>query len=370
MSAPSPRLPRYAYVTPESAARHAKDTEEGLYDLLPGEIFWKNRYLFLHDRGYALRPRYHPDWKPSWIGTNRKPFFCEDSIMLNIPMVIDASRLSDEFRVAIKYTDSDTKELHIARYVTDHHSARNHCVPVLEIMDDPLEPHMSLMVMPYLRPFNDPEFGTIDEAMDFIRQSLEGLAFLHECRIAHRDIAAANVMMDGRTLYPEGHHPVRMEFQPDGVLDAYPLARTNSQVRYFFIDFGLSELFEEGAPTLVIGCTGRDKQIPELSNEVPYDAYRADVFALGNLYYKEFLSKYHGLDLIKPLVDMMKWKNPAQRPTADAAFHIFESIYNQTDETLLRWRLRSRTESAPERVMYDTVAVAREGIYQLRKLIS
>ena len=97
-------------------------------------------------------------------------------------------------------------------------------------------------------------------------------------------------MMDGRMLYPEGHHPVRMEFQPDGVLDAYPLARTNSQVRYFFIDFGLSELFEEGAPTLVIGCTGRDKQIPELSNEVPYDAYRADVFALGNLYYKEFLS--------------------------------------------------------------------------------
>lgn len=83
MSAPSARLPRYAYVSPTLAARHAKDTEEGLYDLLPGEVFWKNRYLFLHDRGYTLRPRYHPNWKPSWIGTNRKPMFCEDSIMLN-----------------------------------------------------------------------------------------------------------------------------------------------------------------------------------------------------------------------------------------------------------------------------------------------
>ena len=50
------------------------------------------------------------------------------------------------------------------------------------------------------------------------------------------------------------------------------------------------ELFEEGESILVLGCTGRDKQIPELSNEVPYDAYRADVFALGNLYYKEFIS--------------------------------------------------------------------------------
>ena len=97
-------------------------------------------------------------------------------------------------------------------------------------------------------------------------------------------------MMDGRALYPEGHHPVRIEFLPDGAVDAYPLARSGSQVRYLFIDFGLSKLFEEGGSTLVVGCTGRDKEIPELSNEVPYDAYRADIFALGNLYYKEFLS--------------------------------------------------------------------------------
>ncbi|KAM5541462.1 hypothetical protein V8D89_005016 [Ganoderma adspersum] len=370
MSAPSANLPRYAYVSPESAARHAKDTEEGLYDLLPGEIFWKNRYLFLHDRGYVLRPRYHPDWKPSWIGTNRKPLFCEDSIMLNIPTVIDASRRADDLRVAIKYTNSDTKELHIARYLTAQRSARNHCVPTLDIVADPYEPRMSLMVMIYLRPFNDPEFGTVSEVMDFVEQSLEGLKFLHECRIAHRDIAAANVMMDGRNLYPEGHHPVRIESLPDGVLDAHPVARSNSHVRYVFIDFGLSEMFEEGESTLVTGYTGRDKEIPELSNEVPYDAYCADVFALGNLYHKEFLSKYYGLELIRQLVDMMKWKNPAQRPTADAALHVFKSIYNHTEEAHLRWRLRACGETAPERIVYDTVAAAREGIYQLRKLMS
>ncbi|EJF56261.1 hypothetical protein DICSQDRAFT_183909 [Dichomitus squalens LYAD-421 SS1] len=226
------------------------------------------------------------------------------------------------------------------------------------------------MVMPYLRRFNSPDFGTIDEVMDFIRQSLDGLRFLHDCRVAHRDIAAANVMMDSRSLYPEGHHPVRIDYAPDGIVDARPLSRSECNVRYYYIDFGLSTLFEEGKPPLVLGRTGRDKEIPELSNEVPYDAYRADVFALGNLYYKEFISRYHGLELIQPLVSMMKWKDPAQRPTADAAYHIFESIYSRTDETLLRWRLRSRTESAPERVVYDTVAAAREGIYQLRRLMS
>ena len=82
MSTNPARLPRYAYVTPENAARHAKDTEDGLYNLLPGEIFWKERYFFLEGRGYTLRPRYHPEWKPSWIGTDRKPMFCEDSIIL------------------------------------------------------------------------------------------------------------------------------------------------------------------------------------------------------------------------------------------------------------------------------------------------
>ena len=96
--------------------------------------------------------------------------------------------------------------------------------------------------------------------------------------------------MDARTLYPEGHHPVSTEYSPDGIFDARPLSRSSCNVRYYFIDFGLSTLFEEGEPPLVLGRTGRDKEIPELSNEVPYDAYRADVFALGNLYYKEFIS--------------------------------------------------------------------------------
>ena len=82
MSVPSSRLPHYAYVSPEVAEQHAKDTEEGFYDLFDAEVYWKDRYHFLNHHGYALRPRYHPDWKPSWIGTNIDPVFCEDSISI------------------------------------------------------------------------------------------------------------------------------------------------------------------------------------------------------------------------------------------------------------------------------------------------
>ncbi len=103
------------------------------------------------------------------------------------------------------------------------------------------------------------------------------------------DIGAANLMMDGRPLYPHDHHPMRLNHSSDGVFELTPLSRTEHPVRYYFIDFGLSSLFRQGEPPIVLGRAGRDKEVPELSSEVPYNAYKVDVFALGNLYYKEFL---------------------------------------------------------------------------------
>ena len=94
-------------------------------------------------------------------------------------------------------------------------------------------------------------------------------------------------MMDARPLYPEGYHPVRQNYTPDGMYTISPLSRTDRPVRYYYIDFGLSERFAPGAPSLVIGDVGRDDEVPELSSTVPYDGYKADIHALGNLFHKE-----------------------------------------------------------------------------------
>lgn len=80
MSAKHPRLPNYALCSPEQAKQYAELTRQGLWGLLSYEIFWRDRYFFLENRGYTLRPRFKPDWTPSWLGTNRDPDFCEDSI--------------------------------------------------------------------------------------------------------------------------------------------------------------------------------------------------------------------------------------------------------------------------------------------------
>lgn len=60
---------------------------------------------------------------------------------------------------------------------------------------------------------------------------------------------------------------------------------------------------------------------------------------------------------------------PEQRPTIESAYEKFRQIRAGLTESTLRWRLRSRNESAPQRVVYDTVAVAREGFYQLKRMI-
>lgn len=49
--------------------------------LYSDELYWRDRYHFFKDRGYLLRPRYHPDWVASWKGTNKNWLECEDGLV-------------------------------------------------------------------------------------------------------------------------------------------------------------------------------------------------------------------------------------------------------------------------------------------------
>ena len=42
------------------------------------ETWWAERQEALERAGYMLRPRYRPGWKPSWEGTDKFYFRCED----------------------------------------------------------------------------------------------------------------------------------------------------------------------------------------------------------------------------------------------------------------------------------------------------
>lgn len=100
------------------------------------------------------------------------------------------------------------------------------------------------------------------------------------------DCAETNILMDADSLYPEGFHPLLTDFLPDGTTIARPYTRASAPtpVRYYFVDFGMSARIPRDAPRLVLGEEGADREVPELSNTVPYDPFKADTFILGNVF--------------------------------------------------------------------------------------
>lgn len=42
------------------------------------EMAWRDKQRFLEERGYMLRPRFHPEWVPSWISNGQNPMLQED----------------------------------------------------------------------------------------------------------------------------------------------------------------------------------------------------------------------------------------------------------------------------------------------------
>jgi len=89
--------------------------------------------------------------------------------------LVDA--FTDEGRVVcIKQVSRDDNELLIARMLSANElraDPRNHCVPIIDVIDDPEDDTKSYVVMPFLRCANDPSFQYVKEIMDFVDQILE-----------------------------------------------------------------------------------------------------------------------------------------------------------------------------------------------------
>ena len=89
---------------------------------------------------------------------------------------MDARRLKDNAQVIIKRVFPDSEEIRILRTFQAHqrrHDPANHCVPVLDVFSDDAAPEFTFLVMPLMRQFDDPEFVTVEEALECMEQFLE-----------------------------------------------------------------------------------------------------------------------------------------------------------------------------------------------------
>lgn len=112
----------------------------------------------------------------------------------------------------LKRVPDDSTELQIHRFLSDKEKlkeSQNHTVPLLDEFPEDDDPTYIYVVMPLLRPFDLPEFFSVEEVVDFIRQVLEvrncitifhssdphplqqGIVFMHRNNVAHRLVVQA-----------------------------------------------------------------------------------------------------------------------------------------------------------------------------------
>lgn len=81
-SFPPSHLAMTSSLNEASSSAPQKMTTDELYGTLDvWEAPWRDKQLFLQSRGYMLRPRYRPDWIPSWRTSDENPFYAEDGIL-------------------------------------------------------------------------------------------------------------------------------------------------------------------------------------------------------------------------------------------------------------------------------------------------
>ncbi|VDC04963.1 unnamed protein product [Peniophora sp. CBMAI 1063] len=336
-----------------SPATSSKDAPgHGREQLFLGEQWWASRWSWLKGRGYTLRPRYHPNWKPSWKVGKVDARKYEDGQLPNFNSNIMDATARDGTFVTLKRIDltRHPQEVEISVMLSSPELAkdpRNHSVRITEVLEDvPDASDTAILVMPLLSKIDAPFVETIGEFVAFYTQILEGLQFIHERHIAHCDFYGTNVMMDSGPLYPVPFHPRKVTRRRDWKGKVRPYTRTERPVKYYIIDYGLSHRFKPDEPApLIVPIIPGDKSVPEHQGMKEFEAsdpFATDIYTAGNLVNEWFVKRAAGFDFMRPLISDMTQDDPAKRPKIDEVVRRFSELRASLDTKQLRSRVRDK----------------------------
>ncbi|KAH9937744.1 hypothetical protein B0H21DRAFT_813082 [Amylocystis lapponica] len=355
----------------------SSNDDDRLGMLTEGELMWRDHQTWLQEKGYMLSARYKPDWKPSWVEGKTPWYKAEDLLGTIFPNINDATRITDGKLVTLKKVSKSLhpREAEISRFLSSPPLAsdpRNHCVPIYDILQFPDDEDAIILVMPLLRPYNEPRLQTIGEAVDFFHQLFEGLKFMHDQHVAHRDCMTLNVMLDPSSMYPNMYHPKAPLSTRNYKGTAKYYSRTERPSKYYYIDFGIAEKYNpDDGPPRQIPDFGGDRSVPEFQDDriyEPSDPFPVDIYYLGNLIREDFLKKYAGVEFVEPLVAAMVQDDPQKRPTIDEVISRFDEIRRGQPPFKFRKRLVRKRDSSIKRMFLGLVHVFRTASYLVRRL--
>jgi hypothetical protein len=177
-----------------------------------------------------------------------------------------------------------------------------------------------------------------------------------------------NMVMDSTDLIPAGFHPVKTHTE-DGIYKKI-VCRTRTEVapvKYYFTDFGLAVMYPSfDRREKLTGDCGQHHNIPELSDDIPYDPFKLDNRQMGETIKKEFeisrcmscaryippctdriLKKYWGLECLIPLPRLLQKDVPKQRPDASNALRRFQMLAVSLDSSARSVKLIERKGFQP-----------------------
>ncbi|KAG1831342.1 hypothetical protein EV424DRAFT_1470080 [Suillus variegatus] len=327
--------------------------------LTENEIWWRDHYNFLSEKGYKLRSRYSPNWVPSWTNTNKAPISCEDGVRSPYYHLLNAQRTHDGIRVSLKsiVVSRHPYEIKIGRFFSTSplsEDPANHCVPIYDVLKVPTDDDIVIIVMPLLRDASEPHFDSVGEVVDCIHQLFEGLCFMHRHHVAHRDCMELNILMDG-SMFIDAWHPSDNYMSENYKHVARHHTRTQSPPQYYYIDFGISRKYEaSNTNPLEEPIFGGDKEVPEFKedNYKPRNPFLTDVWYLGHAIQQMFIEHYSGVEFLSDLLSDMMHSDPAQRPNIDEVFSRFRVLH----QGISKWKLRSRVAHHDDDSLFDLIA--------------
>jgi len=200
---------------------------------------------------------------------------------------------SDGLHVVLKVID-DTDELEILKHLNGLKSEANHTIGLHSVIHTPIAKVIALQwkvpLDEYIRFHHPPESAAL-----FPKQLLEGVAFLHEHRVAHLDLKPGNLVVDD--LDRERKYPPRL----------------------FIIDFGLSMFVEDEQTTIEGFCGTQPWVAPEVGTpdgpDLAYSPILADRWACGQMV--KYLEKVvaGGSQIQETLKDRLTSSDPRARPS-------------------------------------------------------
>ncbi|KAJ6579202.1 hypothetical protein DFH09DRAFT_1310546 [Mycena vulgaris] len=199
--------------------------------LMEDEKVWVQRQPFIEERGYNAHQRYHPDWISEAQTTGKSPFYCEDSIQINLSRPLPSLTRRGSPTARRWFVRTLSWDTAISAFLTNEPGAENQVLELIPMSEDPKR---AFMVMTRMRMADDLPFSrTVGGITEFVQQVLETR--------------------------------VRLSAGP---------------MKYYYIDFNLSVRFATRG--LVTGeCGHLRKRILKISGKIPYDLFKVDVRLFG-----------------------------------------------------------------------------------------